>query len=148
MAVTPGWIRGKNLRMAVGAKVILGATRCSYQITPTWSDVLNKDTANYDELLADKISWTMSCDAHLTMVADANRTIHSVLVDAALAQTVLVATFSVMTSGANPIPNSGDMLLTGNVGIDGLGGDADVAGLAMGKYSFKGSGALVKTTAA
>ena len=148
MAATTGWLTGKNLRMAVGGKVILGATKCSYQINPTYADILNKDTANYTELLPDEITWTMNVDAHLTAVTNANKTTHAVLLAAALAQSQLVATFSVMTTATTPIPNSGDQLLTGNVRIDGLGVDADVKGPAMGKYSFKGEGPLVQTTAA
>jgi hypothetical protein len=148
MAATTGWIRGKNLRMAVGGKVILGATKCSYQIDSSFSDVLNKDTANWDELLADKMSWTMNVDAHLTMTTDANKTTHTVLLTNHLAQTIVVATFSIMTTASTPIPNAGDQLLTGNVACTSLGVDSDVSGLAMGKYSFKGSGALVQTTAA
>ena len=148
MAATTGWIKGKNLRMAVGGKVILGATNCSYQIDSTFTEVLNKDTANWDELLADKMSWTMNCDANLTMTTDSNKTTHTVLLTNHLAQSIVVATFSVMTSATTPIPNAGDQLLTGNVASVGLGVDSGVTGPAMGKYSFKGSGALVQTTAA
>lgn len=148
MAATTGWLKGKHLRLAVGGKVILGAVKCSYQIDSTFDDILNKDTANFDELLAGKISWTMAVDAHMTAVTDANKTTHAVLLTTALAQTISVATFAIMTTAASPVPNSGDQLLTGNVAIVGLGADADVTGPAMAKYNFKGSGPLVQTTAA
>jgi hypothetical protein len=148
MAATAGWINGNNLRMAVGGKVILGATSCSYMIDSQFNEVLNKDTANFDELIAGKISWTMNCDAHLTMTTNANKTTHSVLVANHLAQTIVVATFSIMTNVTTPVPNVGDLLLTGNVASTGLGVDSGVGTLATSKYSFKGSGPLVQSIAA
>ncbi len=148
MAATTGWINGTNLRLAMGGKVILGATDCSVNLKPKFTSIKNKDTAGFNELLPNGVDWTMNCSAHVTFATDANKTTNTVLMTAALAQTKLTATFSVMTSALIPIPNAGDQLWTGFAYIDDASLKATLDNPAMATYNFLGSGSLVQSVAA
>jgi hypothetical protein len=147
MAVTPGWLSGTGVRMAVGGKVILGAKDCSVNLKPKYAQIKNKDTAGSNEQIAVGVDWTMNCNAHTTFTTDTNKTTHTVLFAAALAQTKLTLTFSMMTTAASPVPNAGDQLYTGFAYIDDASLKATLDNPVDSTYNFIGSGSLVQSVA-
>lgn len=147
MALTTGYVKGYLNRIGlVGGKVVKNEKDAKLSISASYDAIQNKDDIAPRKILSE-VSYSVTFGQDIKFDTDATRTTYIQLVDSILAGTEVPFVWAIHSTISTPVPNSGDIVLTGAVVFTGADSTANVKGQMMGDFTGEGSGPLVKSTA-
>ena len=134
-------VNGTDLRIFVGTKKIAFETSCDIELSTTMIETSSKDSGAWATAIPGRKSWGLSATIQLDY-NDADTTVYTYdeLLTAWLNQSVLTVSFKTAASAAT--------VLTGTAYVESKpvqGGDMEIATV---DVTLRGTGELVKTTAA
>ena len=137
MALTTGYALGRLVRFGlVGGKVLANDKNSKLSIKANYIDVQNKDDYNKVKIY-DSTEFSVTVGQDVKWDTNANRTTFEQVLDNVLAGGIMPFTWSIHTTAASPVPNSGDKLLTGSVVTTGVDISFDTGSILMADHTFE-----------
>lgn len=133
-------VKGTDLRIFVGTKVIANETTCDIELSTSMIDTSSKDSGAWETAIPGRKAWGLSATAQLDYTDGGANYTYDELLTAWLDQTELTVSFKTAATGAT--------VLTGLAYVESVpvkGGDQEIATV---DIKLKGNGPLTKTTAA